>query len=82
MEEGKRVRRTAEQIAADIDAQIEQLTESIGGIEEKKADACAEFDRRIDAVREKSRSLRNARKRSSRRKSASPARKRPTRSRS
>lgn len=53
MEEGKRVRRTAEQIAADIDAQIEQLTESIGGIEEKKADACAEFDRRIDAVREK-----------------------------
>lgn len=53
MEEGKRVRRTAEQIAADIDAQIGQLEESIGGIEEKKAAVCAEYDRKADSVREK-----------------------------
>ena len=51
--EEKRVRRTAEQIAADLDAQVEQLMGSIDGIEEKKAAACAEYDRKIDSVREK-----------------------------
>ncbi len=51
--EEKRVRRTAEQIAADLDAQVEQLMGSIDGIEEKKAAACAEYDRKIDSVRER-----------------------------
>ena len=53
MAEEKRIRRTAEQIAADIDVQVEKLTESISEIEEKKAAACAEFDRKTQSVNEK-----------------------------
>lgn len=53
MSEEKRVRRTAEQIAADLDVQAEKLTESIAEIEERKAAACAEYDRKIEAVHEK-----------------------------
>ncbi len=53
MAEEKRIRRTAEQIAADIDVQKEKLAESISEIEEKKAAACAEFDRKIQSVNEK-----------------------------
>ena len=53
MAEEKRIRRTAEQIATDLDAQMEALKESISGIEEKKAAACAEFDRKIESVNEK-----------------------------
>ena len=36
MAEQKRVRRTPEQIAADIDGQISKLEENIRGLEEKK----------------------------------------------
>ncbi len=53
MAEEKRIRRTAEQIAADIDVQKEKLAESISEIEEKKAAACAEYDRKIESVNEK-----------------------------
>ena len=53
MAEEKRIRRTAEQIAADIDVQKEKLTASISEIEEKKAATCAEFDRKIESVKEK-----------------------------
>ena len=53
MAEQKRVRRTPEQIAADIDGQISKLEENIRGLEEKKIAACAEFDAKIAAVQEK-----------------------------
>ena len=53
MAEEKRIRRTAEQIAADLDVQKEKLVASISEIEEKKAAACAEFDRKIQSVNEK-----------------------------
>ena len=52
MAEQKRVRRTPEQIAADIDGQISKLEENIRGLEEKKIAACAEFDAKIAAVQE------------------------------
>ena len=50
MAEQKRVRRTPEQIAADIDGQISKL-------EENKIAACAEFDAKIAAVQEKAAKL-------------------------
>ena len=53
MAEQKRVRRTPEQIAADIDGQISKLEENIRGLEEKKIAACAE----IAAVQEKAAKL-------------------------
>ena len=53
----KRVRRTSEQIAADIDVQIENLRSSIAEIEEKKANAAAEFDAKIAAVGDKIKKL-------------------------
>ena len=57
MAEQKRVRRTPEQIAADIDGQISKLEENIRGLEEKKIAACAEFDAKIAAVQEKTAKL-------------------------
>ena len=57
MAEQKRVRRTPEQIAADIDGQISTLEENIRGLEEKKIAACAEFDAKIAAVQEKTAKL-------------------------
>ena len=57
MAEQKRVRRTPEQIAADIDGQIYKLEENIRGLEEKKIAACAEFDAKIAAVQEKAAKL-------------------------
>ena len=57
MAEQKRVRRTPEQIAADIDGQISKLEENIRGLEKKKIAACAEFDAKIAAVQEKAAKL-------------------------
>ena len=57
MAEQKRVRRTPEQIAADIDGQISKLEENIRGLEEKIIAACAEFDAKIAAVQEKAAKL-------------------------
>ena len=44
MSEEKRVRRTPEQIAADLDVQIEKLKDSILELENKKAASATEFD--------------------------------------
>jgi uncharacterized small protein (DUF1192 family) len=53
MSEGKRIRRTPEQIVADLDVQIEKLKDSILELENKKAAAVTEFDNKIAAVKEK-----------------------------
>ena len=53
MSDEKRVRRTPEQIAADLDVQIEKLKDSILELENKKAASATEFDNKIAAVKEK-----------------------------
>lgn len=57
MPEGKRVRRTPQQMAQDLDAQMERLNASIAELEEKKAAGAAVFDGKIAAVREKIKKL-------------------------
>lgn len=49
--ENRRKRRTPEEMAADLDAQIEKLEQSISELEAKKQAAADEFDKKIDAVR-------------------------------
>lgn len=78
MAEQKRVRRTPEQIAADIDGQISKLEENIRGLEEKKIAACAEFDAKIAAVQEKAAKLAERKKKCFPLKSESPAKARPS----
>lgn len=78
MAEQKRVRRTPEQIAADIDGQISKLEENIRGLEEKKIAACAEFDAKIAAVQEKAAKLAERKKEVLSPKSESPAKARPS----
>lgn len=78
MAEQKRVRRTPEQIAADIDGQISKLEENIRGLEEKKIAACAEFDAKIAAVQEKAAKLAERNKKCFPLKSESPAKARPS----
>ncbi len=57
-EEGKkRIRRTPEQIAESIDAEIEDLKESIQKVDEKKKAAIAEFDRKIESYKDKIKKL-------------------------
>ena len=46
-------RDTPEQIAADLDVQIEKLKDSILELENKKAASATEFDNKIAAVKEK-----------------------------
>jgi len=57
--ETKRVRRTPQQRAADLDTQIAELENSIARIEDKKQTAVAEFDRKIDTVRARIAGLRD-----------------------
>ena len=57
MPEGKRVRRTPQQMAQDLDAQMEQLNASIAELEEKKSASAGVFDGKIAAVREKIKKL-------------------------
>ena len=57
MPEGKRVRRTPQQMAQDLDAQMEKLNASIAELEEKKTASAAGFDGKIAAVREKIKKL-------------------------
>ena len=57
MSEQKRVRRTSQQIAADLDQQIAELNESIQEVEARKAEAAAKFDAKIDSINEKIRKL-------------------------
>ena len=57
MPEEKRVRRTPQQIAQDLDEQMEKLNASIAELEEKKAASAAVFDGKIAAVKEKIKKL-------------------------
>ena len=57
MPEGKRVRRTPQQMAQDLDAQMEKLNASIAELEEKKTASAAVFDGKTAAVREKIKKL-------------------------
>ena len=57
MPEGKRVRRTPQQMAQDLDAQMEKLNASIAELEQKKSAIAAVFDGKIAAVREKIKKL-------------------------
>lgn len=52
-EKAKRTRRTPQQIADDIDVKIQELNESIKGIEAKKAAAIEEFDAKIENVKQR-----------------------------
>ena len=79
MPEGKRVRRTPQQMAQDLDAQMEKLNASIAELEEKKAASAAVFDGKIATVRGKIKSWRQRKKTCWRRKSARHARRRPSR---
>ena len=49
----KRTRRTPQQIADSIDSKIQELQETINGIEEKKKNAVAEFDAKIETIKQK-----------------------------
>ena len=57
MPEGKRVRRTPQQMAQDLDAQMEKLNASIAELEEKKVASAAVFDGKIATVRGKIKKL-------------------------
>lgn len=77
MSEEKRIRRTAEQIAADIDEQIEQLRENIEKLNQRKAAAISEYDAkishvklRIEKLNEKKKGLSAPKKRKPRKKKA------------
>ena len=80
MSEGKRIRRTPEQIVADLDVQIENLKDSILELENKKAASVTEFDNKIAAVKEKIAKLEV--KKNLRRKSANRVKAKPNRSNS
>ena len=82
MSEEKRVRRTPEQIAADLDVQIEKLKDSILELENKKAASATEFDNKIAAFKEKIAKLEAKRKTYLRRKNANRIKAKPTRSNS
>ena len=62
MAEQKRIRRTPEQIAADIDVQIADQEEHIRALSAKKAAACQEFDAKIAAVQKRITGLRGKKK--------------------
>ena len=57
MPEGKRVRRTPQQMAQDLDAQMEKLMASIAVLEDNKTACAAVFDGKIASVREKIKKL-------------------------
>jgi len=53
MSEEKRIRRTAEQISADLDQQIEKLRENIDELEERRAAAMQDFDAKVEHVKQR-----------------------------
>lgn len=57
MSENKRIRRSPQQIAEDLEDQIKKLEQSISGIENKKRAIMAECDRKIDAVQSRIKAL-------------------------
>ena len=57
MSDNKRIRRTPQQIADDIDEQIEKLGQSVLNIENRKKLMMAEYDHKIESVRNRIKSL-------------------------
>lgn len=53
----KRVRRTPQERAAELDAQAEKLRQTIAALEEKKQAAAAEFDGRIQKAEQQIQAL-------------------------
>lgn len=49
----KRVRRTPQQIASDVDCEIDRLRENIRSLEAKRTADEAEFDRRITSIKQR-----------------------------
>lgn len=82
MPEQKRVRRTPEQIAAAIDAQIEALEGAMQETEQKKAAAIAEFDHKAAVLRGRIAALQEKKRWPWGPNSAKSAKQRPKRSRS
>ena len=70
MSEEKRVRRTPEQIAADLDVQIEKLKDSILELENKKAASATEFDNKIAKLEAKKKDVLTPKKRKPRKSKA------------
>ena len=70
MSEGKRIRRTPEQIVADLDVQIEKLKDSILELENKKAAAVTEFDKKIAKLEAKKKDVLTPKKRKQRKSKA------------
>lgn len=60
--QAKRIRRTPQQIADDIDVKIQELNKAIEGIEEKKAAAIADFNAKIEAKQQMISSLEEKKK--------------------
>ena len=82
MSEEKRVRRTPEQIAADLDVQIEKLKDSILELENKKRRLPPNLITRSPLLKKKSLNLKPKRKTYLRRKNANRVKAKPTRSNS
>lgn len=57
MEEKKRIRRSAEERVAEIDAKIDQLNESLDTLADKREEAIAEFDEKEKKLQEKIKTL-------------------------
>lgn len=57
MSENKRIRRSPQQIAEDLEDQIKKLEQSIAGMENKKRAIVAECDRKIEAVQNRIKAL-------------------------
>jgi len=55
--EGKRTRRSPEELATAVDEQIAKLENSITDIEAKKQEAIDSFDNKIDAIRTRIKTL-------------------------
>lgn len=52
-QKAKRIRRTPEQIAEELDVKIQKLDQDLANLEEKRAAANAEFDAKAAAIKER-----------------------------
>ncbi|MBC5579954.1 hypothetical protein H8S23_00365 [Anaerofilum sp. BX8] len=62
MAEQKRIRRTPEQIAADLDVRIAEQEEHIKALEVKRTAACQEYDAKIAVIQKRIAGLRGKKK--------------------
>ncbi len=62
MAEQKRIRRTPEQIAADLDVRIAEQEEHIKALEVKRTTACQEYDAKIAVIQKRIAGLRGKKK--------------------